>query len=125
MGEAKLRAYIGVLAAFAVTLAASWIYWYEVAIEPRFIVGAAIFAGLLILADTFPIRVGERSDISTVEIAMMASVIMLGPFWAAISALPYAVIAVKKDWLRAAYETSCVTIEVYLAGMVFSFASAP
>jgi HD domain len=125
LSEAKLRTYIGVLAAFAVTLAASWTYWYSVAIEPRFIVGAAIFAGLLILADTFPIRVSERWDISTVEIALMASVIMLGPFWAAISALPYAVIAVKKDWLRAVYETSCVTIEVYLAGMVFSFASAP
>jgi hypothetical protein len=125
LGKAKLRAYIGVLVALAVTLAASWIYWYGVALEPRFIWGAAIFAGLLLLADTFPIRVSERWDISTVEIALMASVIMLGPFWAAISALPYAVIAVKKDWLRAAYETSCVTIEVYLAGAVFSFASEP
>jgi hypothetical protein len=125
LGETSLRAYIGVLAAFAVTLAASWIYWYGVAVEPRFIVGAAIFTGLLLLAAAFPIRVSERWEISTVEIALMASVIMLGPFWAALSALPYAVIAVKKDLLRAAYETSCVTIEVYLAGVVFSFASEP
>jgi hypothetical protein len=125
LGEANLRSYIGVLAALAIALAASWIYWYDVAVEPRFILGAAVFAGLLLLADMFPIRISERWDFSTVEIGLIASVVMLGPFWAAISALPYAVLGGKRDWLRTAYETSCVTVEVYLAGLVFSFASGP
>ncbi len=125
MGEANLRNYIGVLAALAIALAASWIYWYDVAVEPRFILGAAVFAVLLLLADMFPIRISERWDFSTVEIGLLASVVMLGPFWAAISALPYAVLGGKRDWLRTAYETSCVTVEVYLAGLVFAFASGP
>jgi hypothetical protein len=125
LSETQLRTYIGVLAALAITLVASWIYWYGVTVETRFIVGAAVFAGLLLLADVFPIRVSERWDVSTVEIGLMASVVMLGPFWAAIAALPYAALGGKKDWLRTAYETSCVTIEVYLAGIVFSFASGP
>jgi HD domain len=125
LGEANLKSYIAVLAAFAVALAASWIYWYDVAVEPRFILGAAIFAALLLLADLFPVRLGERWDLSTVEIGLIASVIVLGPFWAAVSALPYAVRGGGRDWLRTAYETSCVTIEVYLAGLVFSFASGP
>ena len=125
MGETNLKSYIAVLAAFAIALTASWIYWYDVAVEPRFILGAAIFAVLLLLADLFPVRLGERWDLSTVDIIMIASVVMLGPFWAAISALPYAVHGGKKDWLRTAYETCCVTIEAYLAGLVFSFASVP
>jgi hypothetical protein len=125
LGEANLRNYIGVLAALALALAASWIYWYDIAVEPRFILGAAVFAGLLLLADMFPIRISERWDFSTVEIGLIASVVMLGPFWAAISALPYAVLGGRRDWLRTAYETSCVTVEVYLAGLVFSFASGP
>ena len=90
MGETNVRAYVGVLAAVAVTLLASWIYWYGATIELRIIVGVAIFAGLLLLADLFPIRVSERWDISTVEIGLLAAVVMLGPFWAAVSALPYA-----------------------------------
>jgi HD domain len=125
LGETSLRSYIAVLSALAIALAASWIHWYEVAVEPRFILGAAIFAVLLLLADLFPVRLGERWDLSTVDISMIASVVVLGPFWAAISALPYAVRGGKRDWLRTAYETSCVTIEVYTAGLVFHFASGP
>jgi HD-GYP domain-containing protein (c-di-GMP phosphodiesterase class II) len=125
LGKTNLRAYIGVLTALAVTLVASWIYWYGVTIELRIILGVAIFAGLLLLADIFPIRVSERWDISTVEIGLLASVVMLGPFWAAVSALPYAVLGGRRDYLRTAYEASCVTVEAYLAGIVFSFAAVP
>jgi HD-GYP domain-containing protein (c-di-GMP phosphodiesterase class II) len=126
LGESNLRNYVGVLAAFAVALTASWIYWYDgVIVEPRFVFGTAFFAGLLLLADRFPLRVSERSDFSTVEVGLIASVVMLGPFWAAISALPYAVVGGRKDWLRTAYETSCVTVEIYLAGLIFFFASEP
>ena len=125
MGETNLRAYVGVLAAVAVTLLASWIYWYGATIELRILVGVAIFAGLLLLADLFPIRVGERWDISTVEIGLLAAVVMLGPFWAAVSALPYAAFGGGRDYLRTAYEASCVTVESYSAGIVFSFAAGP
>jgi hypothetical protein len=125
LGETNLKRYIAVLAAFAVALAASWIYWYDVAVESRFILGAAVFAVLFLLADMFPVRLSERWDLSTVEIGLIASVVLLGPFWAALAALPYAVRGGGRDWLRTAYETSCVTIEVYLAGLVLSFASGP
>jgi hypothetical protein len=125
LGETNLKSYIAVLAAFAVALTACWVYWYDVAVEPRFILGAAVFSVLLLLGDLFPVKLGERWDWSTVDIGMIASVVVLGPFWAAISALPYAVRGGKRDWLRTTYETSCVIIEVYLAGLVFHFASGP
>ena len=125
MGETNLRIYIGILAAFAVTLAASWTYWYPATTEVRFMLGAAVFAVLLVLADAFPIRVSERSEISAVEIGLLAAVVMLGPLWATVAAAPYAVLGGRKDGLRTAYEASCVTIEIYLAGIVFSFASGP
>jgi hypothetical protein len=125
LGETNLKRYIAVLAAFAVALTASWTYWYDVVVEPRFIFGAGVFAVLLLLADTFSVRLSERWDLSTVEIGQIAAVVVLGPFWAAIAALPYAVRGGNRDWLRTAYEASCVTIEAYLAGLVFSFASGP
>src|SRR5215210_6986012 len=125
LGETNLKNYIAVLAAFAVALTASWIYWYDVVVEPRFILGAAVFAVLLLLADLFPVKLGERWDLSTADIGMIAAVVVLGPFWAAISALPYAVRGGNRDWLRTAYEISSVTIEVYLAGLIFTFASGP
>jgi hypothetical protein len=125
LGETNLKSYVAVLAAFAIALTASWIYWYDVAVEPRFILGAVVFAALLLLADLSPVKLGERWDLSTVDIIMIASVVVLGPFWAAISALPYAVRGGKNDWLRTSYEISCVTIEVYSAGLVFHFASGP
>jgi hypothetical protein len=125
LGETNVRAYVGVLAAVAVTLLASWIYWYGVTMESRILVGVAIFAGLLLLADLFPIRVSERWDISTVEIGLLAAVVMLGPFWAAVSALPYAAFGGGRDYLRTAYEASCVTVESYSAGIIFSFAAGP
>src|SRR5215218_6085804 len=125
LGEINLKSYIAVLAALAVALTASWIYRQDVEVEPRFILGAAVFAVLLLLADVFPVKLGKRWDLSTVEIGLIAAVVVLGPFWAAISALPYAVRGGNRDWLRTAYETSCVTIEVYLAGLIFQFASGP
>jgi hypothetical protein len=123
--ETKLRTYIGILAAFAVTLAASWTYLYGATTEVRFMLGAAVFAVLLVLADAFPIRVSEGSEISAMEISLLAAVVMLGPLWATVAAAPYAVLVGRKDGLRTAYEASCVTIEIYLAGIVFSFASGP
>jgi hypothetical protein len=123
--ETKLRTYIGILAAFAVMLAASWTYWYSATAEVQFMLGAAVFAVLLVLADAFPIRVSERSEISAMEISLLAAVVMLGPLWATVAAAPYAVLVGRKDGLRTAYEASCVTIEIYLAGIVFSFASGP
>jgi hypothetical protein len=125
LGETNLKSYIAILAAIAIALTASWIYWYDVAVEPRFILGAVVFAALLLLADLSPVKLGERWDLSTVDIIMIASVVVLGPFWAAISALPYAVRGGGKDWLRTSYEISCVTIEAYSAGLVFHFASDP
>ena len=100
LGETNLKSYIDVLAAFAIALTACWVYWYDVAVEPRFILGAAVFAVLFLLGDLFPVKLGERWDWSTVDIGMIASVVVLGPFWAAISALPYAVRGGKRDWLR-------------------------
>ena len=97
MVETKLRTYIGILAAFAVTLAASWTYWYSATTEVRFVLGAAVFAVLLVLADAFPIRVSEHSEISTVEIGMLAAVVMLGPLWATVAAVPYALLVGKRD----------------------------
>lgn len=47
------------------------------------------------------------------------------PFWAAVAALPLAVLPARRDPLRTAYEAGSATAEVYLAGAVFSPVSEP
>lgn len=123
--RAGVRAYVGVLAAFAVALVASSAYSHGVALEPRFALGAAALAGILLLADALPVRVNERHEVNAVDIGLLIGVAVLGPFWAAVAALPLAVLPARRDPLRATYEAGCVTAEVYLAGAAFSLVSGP
>ncbi|MGH3144330.1 MAG: HD-GYP domain-containing protein [Rubrobacter sp.] len=125
MGEASVKTYVGSLAALAVTLAAAWIYRDGVATDWRLIAGALVFSGLLYLSCMYRIWVSERCQISALDVGLMAAVAMLGPFWTALVALPCAVAVGKKDWLRTAYEASRNTVQIYLAGVVFSAASRP
>ncbi len=125
MSEASVKTYIGGLTALAATLAAAWTYRYGVETDLRLIVGALVFGGLLYLACMYRVRVSERCEISALDVGLMAAVAMLGPFWTAVAALPCAVAVGKKDWLRTAYEATRNTVQIYLAGMVFSAASAP
>ena len=125
MGEAAVKTYIGGLAALAVALAASWTYWHSVGLKPSFFLGMLVFGGLLYLLSMYRIRISEQCEISALDIGLAASVVMLGPFWAAVSALPCAVSVGGKNWLRTTYEASHNTVQIYLAGIVFSAASGP
>ncbi len=116
---------MGALAAFASVLAVSWVYWHSVTINTRFLLGTLVFSGLLYLLCTYRVRVSERCEISALDIGLTASVAILGPSWAALAALPCAVAVGRTDWLRTAYEGTRNTIQIYLAGIVFSAASGP
>ena len=125
MGEARLRTYVGALAAFAAMLVASWVYWYGLVFEPRFVLGAMILSCLILVGDAFPIRVTEHDTIGAWDIGLVVAIAVLGPTWAALAALPSAFYVGGKDWLRVAYEIGHTLVIVYLAGIVFSFVSDP
>jgi HD-GYP domain-containing protein (c-di-GMP phosphodiesterase class II) len=125
LGEANLKTYIGALAAFAALLAASWIYWYGLVIGPRLVIGTAIFAAVILLGDMFSIRINEQRTISASDAGLILAVAVLGPTWAAVAALPASLFIGRRDWLRTTYEIGHSIIIVYLAGIVFSFASEP
>jgi HD domain len=117
--EAYLKIYVGALAAFAVALCASWTYWYGLTVEPHLIAGTAILACFALLGDTFPVRVSERTVISTCAVAVMAAVGALGPTWAAMVAIPSAFFVGRRDLLRTVYEIGHMVTAAYLAGIVF------
>ena len=125
MREKYLKAYIGILLVLASTLAASWVGWYGVAIDLRLAVGALVFAGLVLVGDAFPIRISGHTTIGTWDIGLVVGVATLGPTWTAIAALPAALFVGKRDWLRVAFEVGHSVTIVYLAGIAFSFSSAP
>jgi HD domain len=123
--EARLKTYIAVLVAFAAALCVSWIYAYGFSLDLRLVVGAAILACFILLAEVFSVRVSERAELSGGDVALIIAVITLGPTWAALAAIPTALFIGKKDLLRTAYELGHNVTMVYLAGIVFSLVSAP
>jgi hypothetical protein len=125
VGKIAVKTYVGGLAALAITFAASWTYWSGERPEAPFILGTLVFGGILCMACIFRIRVSEQSEISTHDIWLVAAVAMLGPFWAAVAALPCAVVVGRSDWLRTLYEASRSSVQVFLAGIVFSAVSEP
>jgi HD-GYP domain-containing protein (c-di-GMP phosphodiesterase class II) len=125
LSSAHLRAYVIALAAFAAALAASWSYWYGLPLEPQLVLGALLFAGFILLGDLFSIQVSKQAAIGVWNIPLIVAVATLGPTWTALAALPAALFVGRRDLLRTVYEISHSVTAVYLAGIVFSFASEP
>ena len=125
LNEMRLKAYIGALLALAAASCASWIYWHGVSVGPRFVAGAAIFAGLLLLGEALSARINERLTISASDVGLIAAVVVLGPFWAALATIPADLLAGKQSRLRLAYEVGHSFSIIYLSGLVFSFSSGP
>jgi HD domain len=123
--EAYLRTYIAVLLASALALAAAYIYWYGFALEISLVVGTLVLGSLVLLGDIFPIRVSDRGTIGVWDVGLLFAIAALGPTWAAIAALPSALFVGRGNWLRTTYEIGHSITIVYLAGIVFSFASTP
>lgn len=125
MGEIHLKAFIVTLGIFALSLAASWIYWFGLDFEPRIALGTVIFASFILLGVAFSVRVDEQTTIGTWDIGIVAAIAILGPTWAAVASLPSAFIEGGRDWLRVVYALVTNVAIIYLAGIVFSFTSEP
>jgi HD-GYP domain-containing protein (c-di-GMP phosphodiesterase class II) len=128
MSEAReryLKTYIAALVAFAVALCASWAYSDAPEIEPQLVVGAVVLGCLMLLGDMFSIQITEHTAANACAIALMVAVAALGPMWAALAVIPYALYVGRGSVLRSLYELGHSVTIVYLAGIVFSFASAP
>jgi HD-GYP domain-containing protein (c-di-GMP phosphodiesterase class II) len=125
LSEAHLRTYVGALATFAVALAVSWTYWYDLQFELSLIIGTIVFAVFALLGDLFSVQVSERSAIGAWDVALIVAVAALGPTWAALAAIPSALFVGRRDWLRTIYEVAHSVTIVYLAGIIFAFASEP
>jgi len=125
LGEARVRNYTAALAALAVTLIVAWSYRYGLELEPRLVVGTAVFACFILLGDFFSIQVSERISIGVWNIPVVVAVAMLGPTWAALATIPSALYVGRRDPLRMIYELSHGVVIVYLAGIVYYFASQP
>jgi hypothetical protein len=125
LNQYRTKAFVGALVSVAVVLAASWIYWYGFTFEARFAVGTLVFAIPILMGDLVPLRVSDKSAIGVWDVALVIAVATLGPTWAAIAVLPSALVVGRRDWLRTTYEIGHNVAIVYLAGAVFSLASAP
>jgi len=113
------------LAVVAAMLAASWVYWEGFELDRRLVVGTAVFAGFILLSDLLSVRINEQFTVGVWDIGLIGAVVLLGPTWAALAALPSAFVVGGRDPLRTAYEIGHSVVLAFLAGIVFSFASGP
>ena len=125
MRDVKLKTYVGVLVTLALSLAVSWVYWYGFTLELNFVIGALALSVLVLLGDVFPIRVSGQGTVGVWDVGLVVAIAALGPTWAAIVSLPAAFYSGRRDRLRTIFEVGHTFVIVYLAGIVFSFASTP
>ena len=123
--ESNLKAFVSALSALAVALGVSWLYSFGIPSDARFFVGGVAFAILLLLFDLFPVHVSTRWEVSALDVGLIVALVLMGPVWTAVAALPCAVLAGGRDPLRTAYEASRNTVEIFVAGVVFSFVAQP
>ena len=93
--------------------------------DRRLVIGTAIFAGFILLGDVLSVRINEQFTVGVWDIGIIGAVVLLGPVWAALAALPSAFVVGGKDPLRTVYEIGHNTVLAFLAGSVFAFASEP
>ncbi len=125
MQQTNLKAYIGGVVALALALAACWGYAYGLEIEPRLLLGTVVFSALILIGEIFPIRINEETAVGAWDVGLVLAVATVGPDWAAVAVLPAALYTGRGSPLRAVFEVGHGVVVVYLAGLVFSFASAP
>jgi HD-GYP domain-containing protein (c-di-GMP phosphodiesterase class II) len=125
VSQGHLKIYVAAMSALAVALASSWVYSYGIIFEARLIVGMLVLAILVFLGEAFPVRVSQATTVGVWDIGLLVAIAALGPTWAAVAALPAAVYAGGRDWLRVVFEASHSIVTVYVAGIVFTLASAP
>jgi len=116
----------GALAAFALASCAAWVYWYGMPLSAGFAALAGLFAALLCLTRPFavPIPGGAAADASVALRALAA--VLLGPVWAALACLPYALLLARGGRLRSVYEAGRTAAGVSLAATAFpAVAGAP
>lgn len=117
----RLKNHAAVLSALALTLAASWIYWYGLRYDPRLLTGAAVATALLIPGAALS---GRRAGPGGDAVILSLSVVFLGPTWAAAAAAPHAALAERADPLRTLCRAGRSVTAAHLAGMPF-FGLAP
>lgn len=125
MSGVSFKAYVAALGALSLTLAASWAYQFGVVFGARYVVGALAFAAVLALAELYPARVSEHSEVSAVDAGLVLAAVILGPLWAIPAALSCAVVEGNRNPLRTFYAASRNAAEVLLAGVAFSFVALP
>ncbi|MCL6437658.1 MAG: HD domain-containing protein [Rubrobacteraceae bacterium] len=119
MGQDHLRTCLSTLTAFAVTLVASWVYWYGVPSGGRFFGGAILFAGLAAVLRFLPGETGARTGIGPQDVVLVCALALLGPIWTSAAALPAAFFTASRDGWRASCEAASTVIAACLAGMAF------
>ncbi|WP_143526600.1 HD-GYP domain-containing protein [Rubrobacter xylanophilus] len=119
-GGARKGSYSGALAAFALASCASWAYWYGVPLSAELAVLAGLLAALLCVGLPFAVRMPGGAVVDASEAPRALAAVLLGPLWASLVCLPYALAVARRNRTGVLYEVSRNAAGVSVAATAFS-----
>lgn len=115
------RVYIYALFAVAVLSLVSWLYFLGFSFDWEALGASGILALVCAISRRFPIAFG-RVTVEVVDVAILATLVLLGPIWALAVAAPS---VLYRDSLRAVFVASTQLVCILAAGYVFQLFAEP
>ncbi len=117
------RWYIYGLVAVSMAALGGWVYDYNVTFNWASILISGILAAVSVVSLRLPVSFNfGKSTFDAVDVAILVMLVLGGPFYALLVAIPA---MYYKDRLRMLFNASSLTLEILAAGCVFNFFSKP
>ena len=114
-------AYIYGLSALAVASIAGWIYFFGISTSWVYVGAVAVLVLACAISRHFPLEYG-RARVEVADVAMLVAIVLLGPIWALLVAVPA---VLYRDPLRTTFVAASDTVKIVAAGYAFHLISTP
>jgi hypothetical protein len=115
------RRYIYNLTALALAALAGWLYLYGISFDWLALGVAGVLALACAVSRRFPVSFG-RVTIEAVDVAILAALVLLGPLWAILVAVPS---MFYREKLRAVFTAATLVLQILAAGLAFGAFAEP
>lgn len=116
-----VRVYVGVLCGLALAALLGWVLSFGVPFGWTAVGAAAVLASVCAVFRRFPVRFGDVT-VEVVEIPILITLILAGPLWALVVAVPS---MIYRDKLRTAFTAATHVLAFLVAGLAYSSFAEP
>ncbi len=115
------RVYVVVLCGLAVAALIGWVLSFGVSLGWTFVCATAVLASACAAFRRFPVRLGDVT-VEVVEIPVLTALVLAGPLWALVAAVPS---MIYRDKSRTAFTAATHVLAFLAAGLAYSYFAEP